>query len=117
MYGEGVAGDRERALARIAELRSDRANLCRRAMAGLEILRSHAAVDSRAAAVGYCFGGMTVRELARSGARIDGVVSVHGSLGTSQPAVAGNVKAKILVCHGALDPHVPMAQVDTFVEE
>jgi dienelactone hydrolase len=117
MYGEGVAGNRERVLARIAELRADRTNLCRRAMAGLEILRSHAAVDGRAAAVGYCFGGMTVLELARSGARIDGVVSVHGSLGTSQPAVPGNVKAKILVCHGALDPHVPMTQVDTFVEE
>ncbi len=64
-------------------------------------------VDGRIAAVGYCFGGMTVLELARSAAELAGVVSVHGSLDTAPGAEAGSVKAKILVCHGALDPHVP----------
>ncbi len=117
MYGNGVAGDRQRVMARIAELRSDVTKLPRRANAGIDVLRSHPLVDGRIAAIGYCFGGMTVLELARSGAQLVGVVSVHGSLGTSCPIQPGTVKAKILVCHGALDPHVPMTQVNAFVEE
>jgi dienelactone hydrolase len=117
MYGAGVAGNRERIMARLMEFRSDRAKLFVRARAGLEVLAAQPFVDGRIAAVGYCFGGMTVLELARSGAGLAGVVSVHGSLDTPQLASAGNVKAKILVCHGAIDPHVPMAQVTAFVEE
>jgi len=117
MYGNGVAGDRQRVMARIAELRNDTAALCRRASAGLEVLRLHPRVDGRVAAAGYCFGGMTVLELARSGAELMGAVSVHGSLHTSSPAQAESVKAKILVCHGSLDPHIPMAQVNAFMEE
>jgi len=58
-----------------------------------------------------------VLELARSGTELAGVVSVHGSLDTPLVAAAGIVKAQILVCHGALDPHVPMAHVNAFVEE
>jgi dienelactone hydrolase len=81
------------------------------------VLTSHRWVDGRIAAVGYCFGGMTVLELARSGMELAGVVSVHGSLDASRPAEPESVKAKILVCHGALDPHVPMPQVSAFVEE
>jgi dienelactone hydrolase len=117
MYGNGVAGDRQRVIARITELRGDHIKLCQRANAGIEVLRSHSMVDGRIAAVGYCFGGMTVLELARSGAELSGVVSIHGSLNTTRPAQPGTVKAKILVCHGALDPHVPMTQVSAFVEE
>lgn len=117
MYGHGVAGIRERVMARIAELRASRDSLCRCARAGLEVLRGHPQVDGRLAAVGYCFGGMTALELARSGAELAVVVSVHGSLQTSQPAQRGAVKAKILVCHGALDPHVPAPHVTAFTEE
>lgn len=117
MYGNGVAGNRERVMARIAELRDDSAKLCKRAGAGIDVLRSHPQVDGRVAAVGYCFGGMVALELARSGAEIAGAVSVHGSLSTGRPAQAGAVKAKLLVCHGALDPHVPMTQVNAFVQE
>jgi dienelactone hydrolase len=117
MYGNGVAGDRQRVMARITELRSEPGKLCRRASAGLEVLRSHPRVDGRLVAVGYCFGGMTVLELARSGAELMGAVSVHGTLHTSTPAQAQLVKAKILVCHGALDHHVPMTQVNDFIEE
>jgi dienelactone hydrolase len=117
MYGNGVAGDRQRVMARIAELRSNPANLCRRASAGLELLRAHPQVDGRIAAVGYCFGGMTVLELVRSGADLMGAVSVHGSLEATEPAKPAAIKAKILVCHGALDPHVPMTQVNAFIEE
>jgi dienelactone hydrolase len=117
MYGNGVAGNRERVMARIAELRDDTAKLWQRAGAGIEVLKSHPLADGRVAAVGYCFGGMVALELARSGANIVGAVSVHGSLGTARPAQAGAVKATILVCHGALDPHVPMTQVNAFVQE
>src|SRR5882762_4778565 len=117
MYGNGVAGNRERVMARITELRNDTAKLCGRARAGIEVLVSHPQVDGQTAAAGYCFGGMVALELARSGADIAGAVSVHGSLSTPRPAQAGAVKAKILVCHGALDPHVPMTQVNAFVQE
>jgi len=117
MYGNGVAGDRQRVMARITEVRADLDKLCGRARAGLDVLRSHSLVDGRMAAVGYCFGGMTVLEVARSGAQLAGVVSVHGSLGTVRPAVPERIKAKILVCHGAVDPHVPMTQVNAFVDE
>jgi dienelactone hydrolase len=117
MYGKGVAGNRERVMSRIKELRADPARLCQRAHRGVEVLTSHPQVDGRVAAVGYCFGGMTVLELARSGTDLAGVISLHGSLATSCPARRGSLKAKILVCHGALDPHVPMAQVSAFAEE
>ena len=117
MYGDGVAGDRTRIMARITELRSNPERLCTRARAGLAVLAAHPRVDGRLAAIGYCFGGMTVLELARNGCDLAGVVSVHGSLGTTRPAQPGQVKTKILVCHGAVDPHVPMAQVTAFVEE
>ncbi len=110
MYGNGVAGNRERVMARITELRDDPAKLCRRARAGMDALLSHPQVDGRVAAVGYCFGGMVALELASSGAEIAGAVSVHGSLSTPGFAQSGTVKAKILVCHGALDPHVPLTQ-------
>ncbi|HYL38424.1 MAG TPA: dienelactone hydrolase family protein [Bryobacteraceae bacterium] len=117
MYGDGVAGNRERVMASIAELTGSPDRLCRRARAGMEVLASHPLVDGRLAAVGYCFGGMTVLELARDGAEIAGVASIHGSLKTTRPAQASKIKAKVLVCHGALDPHVPMAQVTAFIEE
>jgi dienelactone hydrolase len=117
MYGNGIAGDRQRVMSRIMELRKDPAKLSQRAGAGIAVLRCHPQVDGRIAAVGYCFGGMTVLELARSGADLAGAISVHGSLDTSLPAQPGAIKAKILVCHGALDPHVPLTQVNAFVEE
>jgi dienelactone hydrolase len=117
MYGKGVAGNRDRIMARIAELRGNPTRLCLRAQAGLEVLASHPQVRGPLAAVGYCFGGMTVLELARSGTDLAGAISIHGSLSTSRPAQPGTVKAKILVCHGALDPHVPMAHLAAFVEE
>jgi dienelactone hydrolase len=118
MYGEGVAGGRERIMACINNLRAEPNRLPRRANAGIAALKSHPLTDtSRIAAVGYCFGGMTVLELARSGAPIAGIVSVHGSLDTKNPAAPDAIKAKILVCHGALDPHVPLTQVAAFADE
>jgi len=117
MYGDGVAGDRARVMACIKEFNENRVKLRSRAQAGIDQLASHPIVDGRIAAIGYCFGGMTVLELARSGANLAGVVSVHGSLHTPLRAEPRAIKAKVLVHHGALDPHVPTAQVTAFIEE
>ena len=104
-------------MATLVAFRNDPAGLLRRAKAGLDTLTTHTQFDGRAAAIGYCFGGMTVLQMARSGMDLTGVVSVHGSLATIAPAAPGAIKAKVLVCHGALDPHVPMAQVTGFLDE
>jgi dienelactone hydrolase len=117
MYGRGIAGHRQQTTQLLPEMRDNPAKLVARARAGLDVLSAHPLVDGRLAAIGYCFGGMTVLQLARSGMALAGVVSVHGSLATVQPAAPGAVSAKVLVCHGALDPHVPLPHVTTFVEE
>jgi dienelactone hydrolase len=117
MYGEGVAGSRDRIMACINELRAEPNRIPRRANAGIDALKSYPLTNGHLAAVGYCFGGMTVLELARSGTPLAGIVSVHGSLDTKQPAAPDSIKAKLLVCHGALDPHVPLTQVTAFADE
>jgi len=89
-----------------------------RVRAALEILRQHPHVDgTRLAAIGYCFGGTTVLELARSGADLAGVVSFHGNVATPLPAKAGEIKAKVLVCHGAEDAFESPAEIVTFQKE
>jgi dienelactone hydrolase len=117
MYGEGVTGTRERIVRHIGDLRNNRASLVRRLQPAIDILLSRPEVDGRIAAVGYCFGGMIALEFARSGSTICGVASVHGSLETTSPAEPSSIRGRILVCHGALDPHVPMSQVTVFAEE
>jgi dienelactone hydrolase len=117
MYGDGVAGNRDRVMSRINELRADRERLCRRAQAGINVLTAHAHFDGRLAAVGYCFGGLTLLELARGRLALAGVVCVHGNLSTSHPAAPGQIKARILVCHGSLDPHSPQRDIAAFIEE
>jgi dienelactone hydrolase len=117
MFGDGVAGDRERVMACLMGLRDDPQHMSRRAEAGLAELAGCPEADGRFAAVGFCFGGLVVLTLARSGADLAGVVSMHGSLATAKPAEPGTVTAKVLACHGALDPHVPPADVTRFAEE
>ena len=117
MFGDGVAGNRERVMACLTGLRDDPQRLTRRAQAGLTALAGCPEADGRLAAVGFCFGGLAVLTLARSGADVMGVVSIHGSLATVKPAAPGAVRAKVLACHGALDPHVPLADVVGFAEE
>jgi dienelactone hydrolase len=68
-------------------------------------------------AVGFCFGGSVVLELARGGADLRAVVSFHGVLATRTPAVSGRVKASVLVCTGADDPLAPPDQVKAFESE
>jgi len=117
MFGEGVAGHRERVMACLTGLRDDPPSLARRAQAGLAALAGCPETDGRLAAVGFCFGGLAVLTLARSGADLRGVVSIHGSLATAKSAQPDMVKPKVLACHGALDPHVPLADVTRFAEE
>jgi dienelactone hydrolase len=117
MFGPGVAGNRERVMACLLALRDDPALLVRRARAGLTALAGCPEAGGRRAAVGFCFGGMAALALARAGADLAGAVSIHGSLATSGPAEPGAVTARILVCHGASDPHVPPADVTAFAEE
>ncbi len=96
----------------------DRALTRARAQAGLDVLKSQPNVDtSKVAAIGYCFGGIVVLELARSGADVAGVVSFHGQLSTPNPADAKNIKGKVLVLHGAIDPVVSPEEVATFQKE
>ncbi len=97
---------------------NDRNLLRARVNAGLEALKKNSLVDSkRVAAIGYCFGGTTVLELARSGADLAGVVSFHGGLTTPNPADAKNIKSKVLVLTGADDPYAKPEQVIAFEDE
>jgi dienelactone hydrolase len=117
MFGDGVAGDRQRVIGCLTALRDDPVLLVRRSQAGLAALAACPGTNGRFAAVGFCFGGMAVLALARSGERLAGAVSIHGSLATGRPAEPGAVQARLLVCHGALDPHVPLDHVTAFAEE
>jgi len=118
-YGNGLeVTDLQEAIKRASALREDPATFRQRARVALDTLASLPQVDaSRLAAIGYCLGGTFALELARDGAPLQGVVAFHGGLETPRPAVAGQVKAKILVCTGADDPFVPVAQVNALAEE
>jgi dienelactone hydrolase len=72
---------------------------------------------SRRAAIGFCFGGLNVLDLARTGADVQAVVSMHGTLATPHPAKRGDVKAAVLAVHGAADPVAPKAERDAFEAE
>lgn len=72
---------------------------------------------SRRAAMGFCFGGLNVLDLARTGAEVQAVVSVHGTLATPQPAKRGEIKAAVLAVHGAADPVAPKPERDAFEAE
>jgi len=120
IYGKGVRpATPELASAEAGKYRgADRSLMRARAAAGLEKLASFNEVDpDRLAVIGYCFGGTAALELARSGAKLKGAVSFHGGLDTPIPADALKIRGKVLVLHGADDPHVPPAQVASFQQE
>ena len=86
----------------------------RRALLGLDLLRKHKLVDpEHTAAIGYCFGGATVMEMAYAGADLDAVVSFHGSLPLPEEGGAP-IRARILAAHGYADAFIPPGQVDKF---
>jgi dienelactone hydrolase len=119
MYGDGKQPkDFPEGRGWLMALMNNRAELRGRVNAAREALGGNARVDgTKLAAIGYCFGGAVVLELARSGAPVKGVVSFHGGLNTPNPADAKNIKAKVLVCHGSEDPIVPPPEVDAFIKE
>ena len=119
MYGNGLSATDAAEAGRLASaLRNGRPLMRARAQAALETLRKNPLCDpKRIAAIGYCFGGGVALELARSGADLAGVVSFHGNLDTPNPDDAKNIRAKVLVLHGADDPHVNAAQVANFQQE
>lgn len=119
IYGKGIRpGTVQEAGAQAGKYKSDRALLRQRAKAGLAWLRKQERVDGkRIAAIGYCFGGTTVIELARSGADLAGVVSFHGGLDSPKPEDGKNIKCKVLALHGADDPFVPEKDLAAFEDE
>ncbi|MGK9064524.1 dienelactone hydrolase family protein [Stutzerimonas chloritidismutans] len=121
MYGKSVRpSNPDEAKAAASAVRGDRPLMRKRAQAAVEAFRAQdeVAIDtSKMAAIGFCFGGGSVLELARSGADLDAFVSFHGNLDTPDPKDAQQIKAPVLVLHGADDPAVPKEQVDGFIAE
>ena len=102
----------------VGDLRDEPKMLRARGRAALAKLAALPQVDAnRIGAIGFCFGGSVVLELARGGADLKAVVSFHGVLATRTPAVSGNVKASVLVCTGADDPLAPPEQIKAFEDE
>ena len=110
MYGEGkTAEGPPESQDLMMSVRADRVEGRKRVNAALEAMIAEAEKrgigdSSKKAAVGFCFGGGNVLELARSGANLDAVVCLHGDLATSMPAKSGDVKAAVFVIHGSKDP-------------
>jgi dienelactone hydrolase len=119
IYGRGVRPKtREESARESAVFTGNRPLMRRRALAGLTQVRSFPFVDPRrVAAMGYCFGGGVVLEMARAGADLLGVVSFHGTLDTPRPEATPSMIPKILVLHGADDPFTSQAQLATFESE
>ena len=119
LYGGGVVGGSpQESFALMGPLRENPDLLRQRVRAGLDALTAVPGVDrGRLGAIGYCFGGYSVLELARTGAPVACVVSFHGLLETKRPAAAGTIKGKILACTGSADPIVPRDQVTAFEKE
>ncbi|VAW73381.1 Dienelactone hydrolase family protein [hydrothermal vent metagenome] len=119
MYGEGkVAEHPDDAKKFMQAVLAEKGAARKRFEAAHELLAARAETDpDRIAAMGYCFGGGVVLNMARAGVDLDGVVSFHGSLGTDSPAAPGRIKARVLVFTGAADPFAPPEQVTAFEAE
>jgi dienelactone hydrolase len=122
MYGAGTRpADFGEAAALANPLRADAIEQRSRVKAAFETMIAQAQkrslIDDRRAAVGFCFGGGNVLELARDGADLAAAVSIHGDLKTALPAGKTTIKAALLVVHGALDPVAPRADRDAFEAE
>ena len=118
MYGEAKVGtSTEENQSLMTPLIEDRDKLKAIINSAVEAGKKIDGVDSsKVAAIGYCFGGLVVLDLARSGTDISGVVSFHGLLMSSDISTDG-IQAKVLVLHGERDPMVPLSMVDDFQKE
>ncbi len=120
IYGKDIRPQPPEAGKTAGKYKGDRVLFRERLTAALDVLKADERTEkAKVAAIGYCFGGAGVLELARAGADIAGVVSFHGALDTQEGMAAekGKVTAKILVLHGAVDPYVPAEQVAGFEKE
>jgi dienelactone hydrolase len=119
MYGKGILGSGPEENARLMQpFMHDRGLLQERMTAALETVRGLPQVDARrVAAIGFCFGGLCVLDLARSGADLQGVVSFHGLFTPPDNTESRKIKAKVLALHGNDDPMVPPEQVQAFAGE
>ncbi|NNJ24804.1 dienelactone hydrolase family protein [Alienimonas chondri] len=118
MYGEGKTAGHPEEAAKFAGMVRDNVDDWRaRALAGLDQLKKRPETDpENVAAIGYCFGGATVLQMAYAGAPVKGVVSFHGALPAASAEEAEQVKAGIMICHGAADGFVPPEQVKGCLE-
>lgn len=115
MYGKGKVTDDPKQAGQWAGAMYGKPIMRQRARAGLDVLAKQAHVDTdRLAAIGFCFGGTTVLQLAYDGAPVKGVVSFHGNPLPPGEADMNRIKARILVCHGQEDPMVKPEQITAF---
>ncbi len=119
MYGDGKSTEHPKEAGEFMKAAlADKAVTTARFQAAMNTLQQHPMADpEHIAAIGYCFGGGVVLEMARRGLDLDGVASFHGSLGTDNPAEPDAIKAKIMVFHGEADSLVPAETVGKFKEE
>ena len=119
IYGKAnMPKDQGEAAKLAGSFKADRKKLRSRVNAALAVLEKQNGVDkSHIAAIGYCFGGTTVLELGRSGSKVNSIVTFHGGLDSPTPADGKNIKAHVLVLHGADDPFNKPEEVKAFQEE
>ena len=118
IYGKGIRPQPPESGKEAGKYKENRTLFRKRLEAGLQVLRGLPQTDpDKVTAIGYCFGGTGVLELARNGAKINGVVSFHGGLGTPTPDDAKKIACDVLVLHGADDPFVPPTEVEAFHRE
>ena len=119
IYGKGVRPKSTDEAGKLAgSYKGDRKLLRRRVNAGYTAMLAQPTVAAeRTAAIGFCFGGTTALELARSGSPVSGIVTFHGGLDSPAPADAKNIKGKLLVLHGAADPYEAPADFAAFHKE
>ncbi|MEI7669386.1 MAG: dienelactone hydrolase family protein, partial [Pseudomonadota bacterium] len=119
VYGKNIRPkDAKEAATFATKYKNDRALLRSHIIAAYNQIAEIKQVDNKKIVVmGYCFGGTTALELARSGAQLSGTVSFHGGLSNPTPENAKNIKTPVLVMHGADDPFIPPAEVQAFKDE
>ena len=119
MYGEGkIANHPASARQFTEEVMADLSVAEGRFLSAVDRINTHPLADGeRIAAIGYCFGGALVLQMARTGLHLKGVVSFHGGLSTRLPVRPGTIKSSILVCHGQADSFISTDQIESFKTE
>ena len=119
VYGKGIRGSGPEENAKLMQpFLEDRGLLQSRMAAALETLRAQEEVDAaRCAAIGFCFGGLCVLDLARTGSDVRGVVSLHGLFNPPGNTAGTQIRAKVMALHGHDDPMVPVEAVNALEAE